>query len=196
MIGQEEHEVVRRARTGDRQAFDSLYRMHVSRVRATVAARARDRDDVDDLVQVAFIRAFEGMPTFRGDAALSTWLTRIAHNVCNSHHQAEGARRRALEAVAQRCADRVGGWARAEPEMPDRLLGRKEARSWVIRAILSLPTRCREAMWLRYVRDYSYAEIQAELCVPSGTVKTWLWRGRTLLKTRLHDGTDGAGLLN
>ncbi len=192
MTGIAEHEVVRRARMGDRRAFESLYSAHFARIHATVSARTRNRDDVDDLVQVAFIRAFEGMRTFRGEAALSTWLTRIALNVCNSHHQSESARRRALKALASSTSGGLRGWGGSECEIPDAVLSRKETRDRVARWISGLPSRCRSAMWLRYVEDRSYAEIQAELGVPSGTIKTWLWRGRTLLRDGVH-GDAGEG---
>ena len=78
----EEQALIMSARAGDGMAFERLYKKNVARVYAVVASRTQNRDDIDDLVQVVFIRAYESLQKFRGDAAFSTWVTRIAMNVC------------------------------------------------------------------------------------------------------------------
>ncbi len=177
MLQTDETQLVQKARSGDRDAFTQLYRRHVQRVYAVVVSWTRDRDLADDLVQVAFVRAYERLGGFRCEAAFSTWMTRIALNVCYSHYQAEQARQRWTQAfeVAEISLTR-------RSEDPEDVLFEKERRELVMREIRSLPEDCRSVMWLRYVEDYSYAEIQAELDLPMGTVKTWLWRGRQVLK--------------
>ncbi len=177
----EERRMILRARAGDQGAFEALYRTYFHRVYAAVAQRTRDRDEVEDLVQVAFMRAFQGLGTFRGEAAFSTWLTRIARNVCNSHYQMRRAQQKGMDRLGFLGVHREG-WAPVCYEDPEEAMYRKECRKLVAESIQTLPARCRDAMWLRYVKDYSYTEIEAELQVPMGTVKTWLWRGRQLLK--------------
>jgi hypothetical protein len=87
MSSAEERETINRALTGDQTAFRSLYVKHRDRITATVAQRTKDPDDIDDLVQMSFIRAFSSLKNFRCESAFSTWLTRIALNVCITHHQ-------------------------------------------------------------------------------------------------------------
>lgn len=171
----EEKDTIRKALEGDEKAFEILYKNHRQRVYAVVARRTQNQDEVEDLVQVAFIRAFQGLPAFRGEAAFSTWLTRIAMNVCVSHYHS----RRVYDTRLNTYREGTAGFPRVED--PEMALLRKEARSMVINGIESLPTRYRNAMWLRYVEGKSYDEIGSQLQVPMGTVKTWLYRGRQLL---------------
>lgn len=74
-------ELAQRAQAGDRAAFDQLVLRHTSNIRRVIHVRVRDDALADELVQVAFVRAFEGLASFRGDAAFSTWLYTIATNV-------------------------------------------------------------------------------------------------------------------
>ena len=178
MAPSEEQAVIVRARAGDGRAFERLYRMHVGRVQAVVAGRTKCRDDVEDLVQVVFLRAYEGLHRFRGDAAFSTWLTRIAMNVCASHYEAQCVREK-WAWVAQEMGP---GWA----ENPEARAIAREYENLVRQGIERLPAPCREAMWLRHVEARSYAEIEREMAVPMGTVKTWLHRGRALLQVEME----------
>ena len=81
----EDRECIRRALAGDQAAFEAIYRAYRPQVQAAILRRTADRDVAEDLVQITFMRAFRGLSSFRGDAALSTWLTQIAMNVCLSH---------------------------------------------------------------------------------------------------------------
>lgn len=188
----EEKETIRKALEGDERAFEVLYKNHLQRIYAIVARRTQNQDEVEDLVQVAFIRAFQGLSAFRGDAAFSTWLTRIAMNVCVSHYHS----RRVYDTRLNTYREGVAGFPQVED--PEMAMLRKEARSTVINGIDSLPTRYRNAMWLRYVEEKSYDEIGSQLHIPMGTVKTWLYRGRELLGVIVlaSEETKGMGLGN
>jgi len=185
MAPSEEQDIILKARAGDRGAFDKLYSTHVARIYAVVASRTRDQDDIEDLVQVAFMRAFEGLNRFRGDAAFSTWLTRIAMNVCVSHYEAISVRRKwstwlgTPEGTAH-----MGPAAVADPEA---VVHRRQCQHLVRRSIQRLPRHYREAMRLRYVEDRSYSEIEDVMQVPMGTVKTWLYRGREMLQEAFEE---------
>jgi RNA polymerase sigma-70 factor (ECF subfamily) len=173
----DETDLITRAVTGDQKAFHILYRTHRTRVTAAVAQRAIDPDDIDDLVQVTFIRAFLSLRRFRGDSSLGTWLTRIAINVCSSHFQ---SRRLWAAAESIESAEATGSLRAAGT--PEDLYGRREATAAAVSAIKDLPERYREAMRLRYLEDCTYPEVVAALGVPLGTVKTWLYRGRELVR--------------
>ena len=176
MTSRPDVQTVERAKTGDQRAYRLLYETHRPRVYSTVIRYVRNEADAEDLVQMTFIRAFEGIGRFRGDAAFSTWITRIALNVSHSHHQWVSAQKRCASPGFEAWPEPVS------PDDPEQALHLSECRRQVLRMIRSLPRRYRRAMALRYVSDCSYAEIEATMAIPIGTVKTWLWRGRQILK--------------
>lgn len=170
-------QLVQDAQAGDLEAFDTLYKTHQSRIYHTILSRAHP-DDVDDLLQVTFLRAFECLALFRGESAFSTWLTRIALNVCNTQW-----RTRSVQQARHVCVDMTESVA--DVETPDMELQRAEYQALVRDVIAHMPEKYRRAIWLHYVLDHSYEDITKILKVPIGTVKTWLNRGRQELKKRL-----------
>ena len=173
---------IRRAKAGDSGAFDALYRLHRPQVEAVITQRAADRESVDDLVQTTFMRAFKNLDSFRGDSAFSTWLVRVALNACKSDYRARQARPSLVLVEPQ---EMDAGWG-PKTIRPDEELERSERRRIVREGIRSLPPNYRRALWLRYIREWSYEEITRALHVPIGTVKTWLFRGRHLLERRFR----------
>ena len=176
----EERETIHRALTGDQHAYRSLYRTHRDRIAATIAQRTKDPDDVEDIVQVSFIRAFSSLRKFRGDSAFSTWLTRIALNVCITHHQ--GKRPTVPESILEVEPQNLPGMNR-----PDDEYRRKERWNTLLSGIEGLPDRYRSVMWMHYVEDRPYPELVERLNIPVGTLKTWLFRGRQLVRQTLGD---------
>jgi RNA polymerase sigma-70 factor, ECF subfamily len=83
--GDADAELVRRAQAGDREAFDAIFRKHREPVERVIRVRVRDEALTDELVQRTFVRAYEGLASFRSEAALSTWLYTIACNVVRNH---------------------------------------------------------------------------------------------------------------
>ena len=177
-----ETHTIRRALAGDQHAFRILCDAYSSQVYAIAARRSGNWDDLEDVEQVVFMRAFRALQTFRGESAFSTWLTRIALNVCYSRPDPWPVLRPWSDAVVLREARPL-----VYAENPEEALYRRECRTLVRQGIRELPGQCRHAMWLRYVKDYTYAEIGEELRVPVGTVKTWLFRGRKLLRGSFRD---------
>ncbi len=178
----EDRALIRRTLDGDPTAFETLYRAHHPQVYAMIARRVTDRDLLEDLIQTTFLRAYRSLKTYRGDAAFSTWLTQIALNVYKSHLRAQRVRQTWIYETED--PELAAGIDRepAPYENPEHVMQQKERRKLVIKGIRSLPSRYRKAIWLRYVRDWSYEEIMQALQVPMGTVKTWLCRGRRQLK--------------
>ncbi len=174
-----EERTIESARNGDQQAFGLIYRNHFPRILATVVRCVADRADAEDLVQITFLRAFQCLDGFRGDASFSTWLTRIAMNACRSHHQWLSAQKRRVDVAA------VAHWTASAADDPEQQLYLNECRRQVIGLIHSLPVRYQRAMHMRYVQDRTYSEIRSVLNIPMGTVKTWLWRGRQILMDRV-----------
>jgi RNA polymerase sigma-70 factor, ECF subfamily len=167
--------LVRRAQRGDRFAFEQLVERHQTRLFTLAARVLGSRADADDAVQEALLRAWLGLPKFRGGARFSTWLYRI---VLNAAHDQRLKRRDPLAAELPDPADPRDRFAESE------LSGELQ------QALDGLEETFRVAVVLADVLGCSYAEIAELTGVPEGTVKSRIFRGRTELAERL--GTSGA----
>ncbi len=159
--------LVRRAREGDRQAFEQLYRRHVGRVYATVLRLAGDRVRAEEWTQDAFVQAWRKLEGFHERASFGTWLHRVAVNTALGGLRTDLRRDRRIElsSVDQPVA------ARSTLDLE--------------RAIASLPARARAVFVLHDVEGYGHAEIGALMGSSEGTSKSQLHRARTLLRARL-----------
>jgi RNA polymerase sigma-70 factor (ECF subfamily) len=161
----EEAALLARCRTGDEGAFRRLMDLHHQHVYRTSFALTGDADTAADITQETFLKAWRGLPSFRGNAALSTWLTRLALNAARDH-----LRRRRVHAP-------FAGWrgsAAPSGAAADDPAGAIAERDELGRALDGLPARAREVVALRYGRDLTVAEIAAILDCPEGTVKSRL----------------------
>ena len=164
-------------------SLDSLYR--------TALRLTRDPADAEDLVQETFLKAFRAADRFAPGTNLRAWLFTILHNTARNR-----ARDRARDAVdvdsevVERAA--VGqtmagaGAGGGGFETPESLLLREALAPELQAAIDELPAAFRQAVWLRDVEEFSYAEIAEMLAVPIGTVMSRISRGRRMLFERLH----------
>jgi RNA polymerase sigma-70 factor (ECF subfamily) len=167
-------------------ALDSLYR--------TARRLSRDRADAEDLVQDTYLKAFRAADRFEPGTNLRAWLFTILHNTARNRF-----RDRARDTVAVN-SDVVDRAADAPPlgslsghlETPETLLLRDTLTPELQSAIDALPDAFREAVWLRDVEEFSYAEIATMLDVPIGTVMSRISRGRHLLFERLNPARAAA----
>lgn len=168
-------DLVERARAGDRGAFDTLYAQHVGRVYAICLRMSGDRAAAERLTQDAFVRAWQRLETFRGDAAFGSWLHRLAVNVVLMDGRAESRRRARIDPLA-------------DPSLLARPgdNGATETRLDLERAIATLPAGARAVLVLHDVEGYRQQEIADTLGIAVGTVKAQLHRARRLLRERLE----------
>ncbi len=175
-----ERALVARASAGDRQAFRTLVERFERDVAATVVAMLGPGAAVDDVVQEVFIRFYEALPQFRGEARVSTYLKRIAIN-----RSLDELRKR--KRMLARFLSRDDASASVpEPGVEgDDEVERRERRALVHRAIGSLPPKHRAVVVLRLIEGYSTEETAEILGVAYGTVLSRLNRARARLKTVL-----------
>ena len=160
------------AASGDSQAFERLYRTHVARIHG-LARRMLGSGDADELTQDVFVRAWEKLGTFRGEAAFGTWLHRVAINVILGARKERGVRReRYLD--SDEPLERLS--ARVKPEGLD---------MDVDAAIEHLPPGARSVFVLHDVEGYKHHEIAEMLGVTAGTSKAQLHRARMTLRKHL-----------
>ncbi len=163
-----EAEDARRAASGDAAAFERLYRCHVGRVHSVVR-RLVGEEDAEEVTQDVFVRAWQKLHTFRGDAAFGTWLHRLAVNLTLSR-RSQMAKLRARFPVLDELPRRA---ARAAPT---------GLRMDVEQAIGTLPEGARQVFVLHDVEGFKHEEIASMLGMATGTSKSQLHRARMELR--------------
>lgn len=161
------------AQSGDAQAFERLYRAQVAKIHS-LAQRMVGTAEADELTQDVFVRAWQRLHTFRGEAAFGTWLHRLGVNVMLAHRGAQGARRRYLDDEADPAE--VG---KAAPRSLELTMDFESA-------IGRLPPGARQIFVLHDVEGYKHEEIAAMLGISAGTSKAQLHRARMTLRRHLE----------
>ena len=159
--------LIGRARAGDRAAFEQLVRDNERRVRAVLTGLLDDRRDIEEAAQDVFVQVWRALPTFRGDAAVSTWLYRIAVN------EALQRRRR----PAHRTVELIEAHA---PESPD-----PEVQRGLLAAIRALPDDQRAALALRDLEGLSNQEVADALDLTVEAAKSRIHRARLQVREKL-----------
>ncbi|MBS0349527.1 MAG: RNA polymerase sigma factor [Proteobacteria bacterium] len=166
---------------GEPGAFERLMRQHNRRLFRVARSILRDDAEAEDALQEGYIKAHRAMAGFRGDARLSTWLTRIIVN-----QALESRRRRPAEAAEQAGAEPVtDGTFGIAPETPETLAMRNDLRRLIEHAIDDLPEHYRHVFMLRAVEGLSVDETAASLGISGVNTKVRLLRARALLRESL-----------
>jgi RNA polymerase sigma-70 factor (ECF subfamily) len=184
---EQEAALVDRARQGDRAAFDALVSLHLDRVWGLVWRVLRHREDTEDVVQEVFLTAWKGMPGFRGEARLATWLQTIAVSRALNHRTRSSERRRR----AALPLDDAEAEATADPaaSSPLRLLEAQDLRRRLAGCLDRLPEAWRAVLALRHGETPSYDAMAASLGLALGTVRSRLARARLALRDCLEGRT-------
>ena len=170
-----EHELVERCRSGDERAFEELIDRYKDLVFALIARTVQDRSRIEDLAQDVFLRVHRGLPYFRGEARLSTWIYRIVANVCLQDHPRPA-----------RSLDEERSDVRSAASMSDRQFSDLELRDRLEKAIARLPPQARLLVAGHYLDGVHYEDLAEALQLPLGTVKTQLHRAKRQLRRLLE----------
>jgi RNA polymerase sigma-70 factor, ECF subfamily len=173
-----DEELVRRFRAGEPEAFTDLVRRHQHRVYSVCLRVLGDADAAADVAQDTFLTVLRKLDGFRGDAAFTTWLHRVAVNACYDELRRK-RRRPMLHAVAEDGPEHEAG--PPAPDHADEVAGTRD----VATALASIPEEFRMALVLADVHDMAYEQISRVLDVPVGTVKSRVHRGRLALAAAL-----------
>lgn len=176
-----ERELVERCRRGDEGAFQELVETYKGLVFALIARTVQDRSHAEDLAQDVFLRVHRGLPYFRGEARLSTWIYRIVANVCLQDQAKPAAAPRAAVSL-----DEAQARGQAMPSAPDRRFGDLELRDRLEKAIARLPANYRLVVAAHYLEGVQYEDLAEALQLPLGTVKTQLHRAKQQLRRLLE----------
>jgi RNA polymerase sigma-70 factor (ECF subfamily) len=182
-----DEEVVARVVAGESALFELLMRRHNQRLFRTVRALTRDDDAAEEVLQRAYVAAWQGLASFEGRSSFVTWITRIAMNMCG-----ESATRERRETALT--AD-VGRTVSQETEAADEDLSRGELRAILESAIDALPEIYRVVFVMRAVDGLSTADVAHALDLQEGAVKVRLHRAREQLRTDLLARAERTGAL-
>jgi len=171
----ESPDLVARCQAGDVDAFAELYARHSARIFSLAARMAGSPETGEDLLQEIFLQAYRKIGGFKGDAAVGTWLYRLALNHCLDFV-------RSRQAKMDKATDAIDGEDRSE------VAARRESpveRLDLERAIRQLPEGCREVFVLHDVEGYEHKEIAAMLGIAEGTSKSQVFKARMKLRALL-----------
>lgn len=180
-----DEKLVARAQKGDRTAFDLLVRKYQHKVAKLIARYVRDRREVEDVTQEAFIKAYRALRGFRGESAFYTWLYRIAVNTAKNYLESQGRRPPTTDVEVEGAEVADLGERLREQATPERHLLTTEIADTVYRAIQRLPEDLRTAILLREIEGLSYEEIAQVMECPIGTVRSRIFRAREAIDKEL-----------
>jgi RNA polymerase sigma-70 factor (ECF subfamily) len=174
-----ERELVERCRQGDETAFRELVDQYKSLVFALIARSVPNRSRAEELAQDVFLKVHRGLPYFRGESKLSTWIYRIVINALSQERPE----------LATASLDEVkegDDHSRLQPAADDRAFGDLVLRDRLQKAIEQLPVNYQVLINGHYMKGMQYEELAAALDMPIGTVKTYLHRAKRRLRHLLE----------
>jgi len=178
----DDDEAIARSLEGDLSAYEALVARYSALAHRT-AVMLGARDEAEDVVQEAFVKAFRHLSSFRRDSAFRPWLLRI---VANETHNATRSRRRRSE-LSVRLGATAEVRAPDDPEGPEGAAVATDRRARLLEAVRTLPDRERRAVVCRYFLQLSEAETAQVLGWPVGTVKSRTHRGLARLRKEVGD---------
>ena len=174
--------LVRRAREGDYNAFEALFERHRALVYRFAYQMTSRRDDAEDVVQEAFVRAYQNLHRYRDEAKFTTWLLRIVTNLCTD--QARMSQRRT--SLEQQEAKGALDWMTiGDPYDPVQGLEEDRRKIALRKALNALPAHHRSVIVLRDIEEREYPEIASILGCTVGGAKLRVLRARRALRDRI-----------
>ena len=190
--GETDQQLVTRVQKGDTRAFDLLVMKYQHKILGLISRYVHDADEVQDVAQEAFIKAFRALPRFRGDSAFYTWLYRIAINTAKNHLVSRSRRPPGSDVAVEDAEYFEGGGALRDIENPENALFGAELKAVVEEAIGNLPDDLRTAVTLREFDGLSYEDIADIMDCPVGTVRSRIFRAREAIDSRVREQLEGA----
>jgi RNA polymerase sigma-70 factor (ECF subfamily) len=182
-VSDTDRDIIEQVRAGNTRRYAVLVDRHKDRASTLAVRLTGNKQESEELVQDAFLRAFRNLDQFRGDAKFGTWFYRILYNLCMTKVT---RRRGKLEALDVEDGNELDNLLvdDDEPSIHERLED-EELQEMISAEIKALPEKYGTIITLFYVQEMSYEEIVSVLNSPIGTVKTNLFRARSLLKERV-----------
>ncbi|MGQ0286311.1 RNA polymerase sigma factor RpoE [Pasteurellaceae bacterium 22721_9_1] len=176
--------LVERVQQGDKKAFNLLVSRYQNKV-AGLLTRYVPRNDIPDVVQESFIKAYRSMDSFRGESAFYTWLYRIAVNTAKNYLTAQGRRPPNEDILAEDAESYDSGVNLRDVDTPENELLSAELKKIVFDTIDSMQEELKTAITLRELEGLSYEEIAEIMDCPVGTVRSRIFRAREIIENKI-----------
>ena len=178
-------QLVERVKRGDKRAFDLLTLKYLHKIISLVGRYLRDQDEVQDVAQEAFIKAYRALPNFRGDSAFYTWLYRIAINTAKNHLVSKSRRPPDTDIDVDDGEFQANSAVLRDDNTPEASLATSQMESVIYKAIDDLPEELKVAVTLREFEGLSYEEIAEVMECPVGTVRSRIFRAREAIEKKI-----------
>jgi RNA polymerase sigma factor (sigma-70 family) len=175
---------------GDHAAFECLMRRHNRRLYRLARATLRDPTEAEDALQDAYVNAYRSIGQFRGEASLSTWLSRLVLNECFARLRRSARRQNVISIVSPNAPIESMPMAADESETPDKELARAQMRDLLERKLDELPENFRIVFVLRSIEEMSVDETAGCLEIPEETVRSRHFRAKAMLRESLAQELD------
>ena len=179
--------LINKALDGDQTAYEKLMKKYYQLIYNLIFRMISRKEDVEDLTQEAFIKAFNSLKNFDKQFAFSTWLFKIATNNAIDYLRKKKLNTFSIDREIESDESDFRFEIPDHENKPDRIIIEDERKKILDEAIESLPPKYKEVILLRHKMDKEYEEIAKELKLPLGTVKAHIFRGRELLNKYLKD---------
>jgi len=179
--------LIKSALAGEQGSYDRLMKKYYNLIQSLVYRMIFNKEDVEDLTQEAFIKAFNSLHKFDREFAFSTWLYKIATNNCIDYLRKKKLTTFSIDKEISSDDDDLRFEIPDEEHKPDKRVMNEQREEIIKQAIDSLPEKYRKVILLRHKEEKDYEEIAEELDIPLGTVKAHLFRARELLNKYLKD---------
>lgn len=171
----------------DVNSFFELEKKYKRLIRSLIKKMIKDDDDVDDLVQEAFIKAYKALPSYHPAYTFSSWIYRIASNGCIDFMRKKKLNTFSINQVSKKDDEEIIFEIEDNDYKPDLGMLNNEKTVALQNAIKDLPDNYRDIIYLRHTEELDYAEISEKLNMPLGTVKAHLFRARKMLYEALKE---------
>lgn len=183
----EDDKLVSKAVSGDQSAFRSLTEKYETPLYFHVLKMVKDKEQVRDIVQEAFIKAFDNLESYNTNYAFSTWLYRITTNHAIDYLRKKKLKTTSINEPVKTKDGEMNMQLEDEQASSDQKIIRKQRSDIIHEAIEDLPEKYRVVIKLRHFEELSYDEISERLDLPLGTVKAHIFRAREMLYKDLKD---------
>ena len=185
-IAATDKDLVKRTKSGDRKAFGMLVTKYQDKLKSVVSRYLKLPQQIEDVVQEAFINAYSGIKSFREDSKFSTWLHRIGVNAALSYLSAERRRIPHYQPAFNADTNEPIVSEIVDKGSPEQAFTNNQITKAVSRALDNLPRDLREAITLREIDGLSYEEIANIMDCPIGTVRSRIFRARECLAKKMR----------
>jgi RNA polymerase sigma factor (sigma-70 family) len=177
---QTEDEIISRIVNGDMTAFKIFVKQYEKLVTYMVYKIVQNKEDTQDLCQDVFMKVYKHLPDFRFQSKLSTWIAQIAYRTALNHLRNVSGKKSRTDDIAD-----FENYHKTTDD-PETILVKKNNSEFINQQIEKLPVHYRTVLTLYHLNEFSYLEIEEITGMPEGTVKSYLFRARKLLKEKLE----------